>query len=700
MDEITKNQTPLETQSMPDINDFTVDYSSDDEEFGDPQTERILDRKHFYEKKPYKTKISDGRFSFFLPYRITTSYMASLHTYVYLAPTIIYMSCCILRYPLYFLDMLRWIHIGEFPVNKGLKLLPFKLRKAIGIEVSHPKFQMQPSLQTNIFLAQIIQIESFFKSKFNYRIPNHPIEPLILKLIYMLFLPPEIYPVILKLLEVTQLDFDTNHWDDRMEYERLQSRDEIALYPIILLCCKLMYGFDNIIRHPHPHEPGSEIVDWELWMSLIHKTWVQADNFSQANATQAVHWDTSKMQRFINWSEDYLLAVDNEVAVDKYSKRYLNNALRKMFSLTPKETKIDPENESILFSRSRKSKNKRKARETESQLTQSQQDLGESQTVAISSQATEVDSYSQKTGSLTALEETTERDFDSDEELKLNGVSRREHPSIESIISKDLYSESNKNLFQQNVQIEDAENDEDCLSLSDSSMYDYYTEDRYGIIHEFENQDSISSSTEKVERITELKVTDKNLLEIGQLLQSTTSPYDVQLTKFTDSLIDNEKRELKNGISASKSKGKSYTQENNDENSEWEDVESETEEDLGSSGNDPIKERYEDALLYPNDYLIQPNPGYIQFLRNHVHSNKKLPKKDKDPAINDLRNFRYVGRLLRPGHRYKPYIDAKSQEQELVTVLIEAAPQVIGVSSKAIKDLFNKIERMMISNNQ
>lgn len=699
MDEITRNQTPLEQDSMSEINDFTVDYSSDDEEFGDPQTERILDTKHFREKKPYKTKISDGRFSFFLPYRITTTYINTLRTYVYLAPTIIYLSCCILRYPLYFLDMLRWIHIGELPVNKGLKLLPFKLRKKIGIEVSHPKFQMQPSLQTNIFLAQIIEIEGFFKSKFNYRIPNHPIEPLILKLIYMLFLPPEIYPVILKFLEVTQLDFDTNSWDDKMFHERLQSRDEIALYPIIILCCKLMYGFDNIIRHPHPHEPGSEIVDWELWISLIHKTWIQADNFSQANATQAVHWDTSKMQRFINWAEDYLLAVDNEVAVDTYSKRYLNNALRKMFSLTPKETKVDPENESILFSRSRKSKAKRKTREANSQLTQSQQGFEASQATANLSQATEIDPSSQKTSSLTILEDETGNGIDSDEELKLNGVSRRKLPSIGSILSEDLYSSSNTNLFQKCFSKKDIQNDEDSLALSDSSMYDYYIEDEFGNIHEFENQDSAPSGTGSTERITELKVTDKNLLEMGQLLQSTTSPYDVQLTKFTDTLVDNEKQELKKNFFTEQSNEHSTTQENNSETSEWEDVESE-EENIKFDKDVSINERYEDALLYPDDYLAQPNPGYYQFLRNHVHSNKKLPKKDKDPAINDLRNFRYVGRLLRPGHRYKPYSDSKNAEQELVTAMIDAAPQVIGVSAKLITNLFNKIEQMLISNNQ
>lgn len=138
----------------------------------------------------------------------------------------------------------------------------------------------------------------------------------------------EIYPAAIKLLQATTSDFS---WTRK---QALGCRPDCYVFAAIFVCFKLCYGLDDIIRIPKkPNEPCHQIVDWELWASMIRRVWVEDEVFTQPHPHEVVHWDKSKMGRFVDWMEKYYILADDDLL--KYERQ---EHLARVIHLFPRET--------------------------------------------------------------------------------------------------------------------------------------------------------------------------------------------------------------------------------------------------------------------------------------------------------------------------------------------------------------------------
>ncbi|VVT50145.1 uncharacterized protein SAPINGB_P002623 [Magnusiomyces paraingens] len=610
-------------------------------------SENDIKPTRFKDKTPLKTKIKTGRYKQIAPYK------PPLRTNVNLQPrawplACIYLACCVVQYPIYISDLMRWLYNNEYPQMNSFNSLPKEFKKTLHLSQLHNhviKFDNK-FLDTSVY-DQVNTMGSMFCKKHEYEIPNLSINPLLIKLIYMLYLPPEIYPAVLRLIKILQIDFDITRSDPTTN----SSSDDRTLYALVVLMCKILYGFDNVIRHPKPHEPGAQIIDWELWQSMVYRTWVETDSFGYIDPTNVLYWNTERLERCLDWAEDLVYNDENEVVNnEKKSREGVTRFMRKTFPLKKRDPKPYNPHDSILFKAPPRKGKKRTLNNSQS-FDNTQEDDGDD-------------------------ENEEDEELNSDEELKRNGVHRTELPKIGPIMERDLFSNSNSNLYRPDKEI----------SSDSNSDFEEFVQTKTGIYRRGEEDMEIPvEDNRETQKISQPD--DHILLEVNQLVQSTTTPYEIQLTKFADTDEEEGKEEK-----------------DNDEG--WEDVNEE---------NMPVSEDYADALQYPGD--VEPSReaqvnealneywnhkaqtmnnlyySNIRKFKEHNHfSNPVIPRKS---SIMDLKNTRYMGKLLRPGHRYKMY-DPEGDDTELVKTLFDAAPSVIGTSPTVIEKLFKHLEKYIV----
>lgn len=764
MSRVTETDQFKDSSDIEDISDIEMSENSSDNEdyykYNDDGTpyknirkkaslESFLAPKYYRDKVPKETKIKAGRYSRIYPYKLRYEKSKVRKTILWPA-AIIYLSCCIIQHPLYLSDILRWIHNDEFPLKMGRHLVPEELLKKVSPTFINISLKGSVGPYDNALAFNVGEMGAVFRDIYNYEIPNLPINTLLFKLIYMLFLPPEVYPTVLKFIQLYQIEFDITMRDKAT----FAPTDDRVLYTIIIIVCKLIYGFDNIIRHPRPHEPGAEIVDWELWMSLVYRSWVDHDSFGTQNPLNVLYWDTKRMARCLDWAEDQLFTSENNLVERAGNTIHssVKRSIRKLFPIKPRTSpNIDLLNESILFAKRTDNDQPSTSRRSQRSQTRSRHSQGP---MIPDSQATIPDILEHEEG-----DNEEDQEIDSDEELRRVGVHLNKFTHAKDIMERDLYSEYNPNIYRpetkQGVSFKrKAVNEEidqgtkeslDFEPSSSSEEAEEFVEDKLGNIFRKEDQDLEDDFEHDYTRQKIVVPTDHTLLEINQLINSTTVPYEIQLTKFTDDgkqdHSTNDKKEKKLNKNKKKTKTGSNSADRNsreEENgSEWEDMEIDDDDDDDSYAADSeedsefeqkvqenpnamhLKEKYEDALLYPGDYLASKNKRGIEYASNkyflkkyketgdsqylkHVtkfkeHNHSSRPVIPRESVIMDLKNTRYMGHLLRPGHRYTKHGNTTESESELVNVLIEAAPAVIGSSPENIRRLLFTIENVVVN---
>lgn len=606
--------------------------------------------KPFSEKTPLKTRIKTGRYRRIRPLAVSDEYKGNNPLLWPFAIT--YLSCCIVQHPIYVSDLMRWMYTRELLPIGSPNVLPAELRKYLtdDANIAQTFAHFDSKLPDSHIYVQVAYMGKVFRTKYQYQIPNLSMKPLLTKLIYMLYLPPEIYPAVLRYIELFQIDFDLTKNDSSTKV----ALDDRALYCLVILVCKLMYGFDNIIRHPQATEQGAQIIDWELWLSMIYRTWIETDSFGYMDPTNVLYWNTERLSRCLDWAEDHLYDFENSLlSTARGTREAATRYMRKTFPVRKRDPKPYDSSESILFTKQRSKKRARSTISGSQSLENTQEDN---------------DEYD------------GDEEVDSDEELKLNGVLRKERPKAGEILSRDLYSESNPNIYRPDKDDSD-----------DSAVYDDFVKDSSGNVFRVGEEDLQVPIEDDNHAQRIVQPADHILLEVNQLLNSTTAPYEIQLTKF-----------VKDTNPAS----------------DWEDVDSEQDSEYeervrqAPEGTTDIDERYGDALMYPGDlergrpaelddalngfwgHLGRTrDPSFYQRTRSFKeHNYDAAPVEPRESAVMDLKNTRYKGRLLRPGHRYVVHGMTDTQDAELVTALFEAAPGVIGVSAKSIRELFIKVE--------
>lgn len=374
-----------------------------------------------------------------------------------------FLSCTLLRLPIYHYDLLRWIAHYKFPYTSLFKVIPHEMLDKVGINMLST-FHAAPMISSGQLADKTASMAVYLRDYYDIQIPPTVVEPLLFKMIRDLFLPPEVYPAAIKLLRGCDITFE---WTETTNYG---CRPEAYCFAAIFFCAKLCYGLDDVKRHPkRTTEPSHQIVDWELWASMVRRVWIEDENFGLVENQEPLFWDTAKIKRFLKWLDvHYLQSDDGILGTDAYGH------LQRILHLFPR------------------------------------------------------------------YREDAEKDENGDE-LEMDHVSRLlnkgfyadieekeiiNHPEID--VGKE-YEEFEMTLKNELVQIRQDKTDDDIYQSSDEDS----------------NSDLYPSTS--------------SILEINQLVQSTTSSYDVHLTKYdTDneddwSDVDTEeghekKRKIKNAL--------------------------------------------------------------------------------------------------------------------------------------------------------
>lgn len=105
-------------------------------------------------------------------------------------------------------------------------------------------------------------------------------------------------------------------------YER---KPDTYAFAAIFVCVKLCYGLDDIKRIPKKeNDPAHQIVDWELWASLVRRVWVEDEVFTHSHPLDVMNWDKSKIHRFLAWLERNYILKDEDILKTEKNLSHVN----------------------------------------------------------------------------------------------------------------------------------------------------------------------------------------------------------------------------------------------------------------------------------------------------------------------------------------------------------------------------------------
>lgn len=234
--------------------------------------------------------------------------------------SITFLSCTVLRLPIYIYDITRWVAHYKFPYASIHNIVPKDMMDKLGMDY-RKAFVTYPRLSGGTVYLYTRDMAQYFAKHYQLRVPPTLIEPLLFKIVRDLFLPPEVYSAALKLLKVCDVTAD---WT---KPGAGSCQPEGDCFAAVFLCAKLCYGLDDIKRIPkRDTEPAHQIVDWELWESMVRKVWVEDEAFGQIKGQDPLTWDDAKVDRFLNWMDKCFLQSEEVIeTAEEYShlKRYL-----------------------------------------------------------------------------------------------------------------------------------------------------------------------------------------------------------------------------------------------------------------------------------------------------------------------------------------------------------------------------------------
>lgn len=101
-----------------------------------------------------------------------------------------YLSCVMLRLPIYVYDLLRWIAHFQFPYMQGPMLIPREMLAQVGMNVM-PNLRPK-TIPVNGQLAEaILETSTYFSVQYKVQFPQIIIQPLLFKMLKDMFLPRE-----------------------------------------------------------------------------------------------------------------------------------------------------------------------------------------------------------------------------------------------------------------------------------------------------------------------------------------------------------------------------------------------------------------------------------------------------------------------------------------------------------------------------
>lgn len=630
------------------------------------------------------TNIRNSRYSLIQPFTLPSS--TPFHNSLLWPAATVLMAARVLRYPLYASDLLRWAAHDAFPLQKGIHLLPATLRNRLAPETRAALWRPGTAQLDDQLFFHVAQMEKVLRTNTDTILRAPPPHQLLSKLLYLLFLPPELYPCALNFLSL----FQTSPSDDRF------------LYALLIFLTKLVYGLDSTVRHPKPREPATAVVDWDLWLALVRRAWADGPAFAGHAPADTLFWKTDKLERCLDWVESLFCGPEGRVASERRARAPINRFVRKTFKAKEKESEVQGEGGAYAVPTV-------KGRWVSSGVppgVPSGLDL---------SQINVRDLSAAEFNELATL--VAEDRLESDDEMRLNGDTPKVFENVRSVCDSDLFSAKGRKRVRSGLSFSpssdsDSDSDSDSSSSSSSSPdsdsdsdsgsddFSTFYQDRYGTLsHEYHQDASDTLSN----RSSPIQPSDHNLLEINQLVQSTTMAYDLQLSKFRGEGSGRSGEGDGVGNGSGLEKGTVQHASDHTPDNDWEDL---------------PPEPFHAALLYPDDYHPK-TPGlpaarlhnrfmarrarsfgdsnalrHISAYPEHVHDPARVAAAAS--ARMDVRRVRYCGRRLRPGHRFVMHRHGGS---ELVRAMLGAAPAVVGCAPRRVEEYLERIEALVLRPN-
>lgn len=212
-----------------------------------------------------------------------------------------YLGCVYLRIPIYLYDLHRWTCRCEFPYIGGMYLLSEGHRKQLSFV--HQRLLL-PDIPTMSMVQEATQLMVwYFNGTMSIEFPVPRIEPLAIKILRDFLLPPEMYPAVVRLAGQVGIDLKT---DPKREISA-QKFGELALVAVVIVCIKLWFGLDGIIRIPdNDWEPASHKVNWQVWLDLLRKFWLQEEIYPVMDERDICFWSQGRIDRYLDWFHDKL----------------------------------------------------------------------------------------------------------------------------------------------------------------------------------------------------------------------------------------------------------------------------------------------------------------------------------------------------------------------------------------------------------
>lgn len=212
-----------------------------------------------------------------------------------------YLGCVFLKLPIYLYDFHRWSYRCEFPYISGMYYLPKKYMKKLSF--IHQKL-LRPDVPSMTMLQRCTQLVVwYFFTTAEIQFPCPSVEPLAMKIIRDFLLPPELYPAVLRLSQYIGLSL-------KLEPSRKMSAQkfgELGLMGVVVVCIKLIYGLDELTRIPTTNtEPAAHVMDWELWLDLVRKFWLQEEIYPIMDERDVYYWGPGRIDRYLNWFHEML----------------------------------------------------------------------------------------------------------------------------------------------------------------------------------------------------------------------------------------------------------------------------------------------------------------------------------------------------------------------------------------------------------
>jgi RNA polymerase I-specific transcription initiation factor RRN7 len=209
-----------------------------------------------------------------------------------------YLGISTLRLPMTPGDMYAWVTDGKMAYRRAIRLIPLAMKDRLPSSY-HAVLDPQTMMSYRRFYTTLTNLEISFEKDHGIIWSPLNAQLLLFRYIKQLAVPLELYDATLQLGDLLGYEF-AFRYDGRRQLG-VRHLPEAQLIGCLVLCVKLFYPFDRVVRTPKSSsEPTAVVVDWKKWckhMAAAKKTQREGNSgFTTEELTKLQEGDIFEMQ--------------------------------------------------------------------------------------------------------------------------------------------------------------------------------------------------------------------------------------------------------------------------------------------------------------------------------------------------------------------------------------------------------------------